>query len=70
MWFIIILGIIAFLAMEHFKALVFVFLPLGILFVLSMIGFFKGRKAEFSGLIAGMVILGIMLIALLVVCSN
>ena len=70
MWIVIILGIIAFLAMEHAVALWLIFVPLAAIFILSLVGWFKNSKASFSGLISSLFILVVMIIALVFVCST
>ena len=70
MWIVIILGIIAFLAMEHPVALGFVFVPLAALFIITMIAWLKNNKAGLSGLIWALFILAIIVAALLFVCST
>ena len=69
MWFIIVLGIIAFLAMEHPVALWLVFVPLGIWFVATLVSWVKGKDGYISGLLGSMFIFVIIIIALLIVCS-
>ena len=70
MWvLIVVLGIIAFLAMEHPIALWLVFVPLGVLFISFLVGWLKNSKARLSGLIVSMLVLVTMVIALLFVCS-
>ena len=70
MWIVIVLGIIAFLAMEHPIALWLVFVPLAALFIITMVGWLKNSKARFSGLIWALFILAIIVVALLFVCST
>ena len=69
MWFIIILGIILYLLMDHPVAFWLVFVPLAILLVLSLCNFFKGKKAVESFVTVWIVVIA-MIVALLVVVSN
>ena len=66
--FIIILGIIAFLLMEHALVFWLVFVPLTILFVLFLLGFFKSSNLGLSNFAMAMLILVIMVIALMIAC--
>ena len=65
---IIILGIIAFLLMEHALVFWLVFVPLAISFLVFLYLFFKGGRQGMTYFSVAMVILAIMVIALLVVC--
>ena len=70
MWVIIvILGIIAFLAMEHPIALWLVFVPLAVLLIITIVAWLKNSRARLSGLITSMFILALMVVALLFVCG-
>ena len=69
MWFIVILGIIAFLIMEHPVIFWCVFVPLGVMFIITMVGWLGNGRGRLSGLLSAMVILGIMIFALVWVCS-
>lgn len=70
MWFIIILGIIVFLLMEHPIAFWIVFVPLIILFIASIVSLIQGRSlgAWFSNYAMIMISFVAMIIALMVVC--
>ena len=65
MWVIIVLGIIAFLLMEHPIAFWLIFVPLGLLLMLSVIMFFVGKKASILSLLSWYLIFGIILIAII-----
>lgn len=67
MWIIVILGIIAFLVMEHPVAFWLIFVPLALLLLLSIVGFFKSRRAGLSDLFLIMVILFVIMGALILV---
>ena len=67
MWFIIVLSVIVFLVMEHPIALWFIFVPLALLLLLSIVGFFKNQRAGLSDLFLIMVILFIIIVALILV---
>lgn len=69
MWFIVILGIIAFLIMEHPVIFWCVFIPLAVMFIITMAGWLGGNRGRLSGLLSAMGILAIMVFALLWVCS-
>ena len=70
MWFIIILGIIVFLLMEHAMVFWIVFVPLIILFLASIVSLIQGRSlgAWLSNYAMIMICLVAMIIALMVVC--
>lgn len=70
MWILVVLGIIAFLAMEHPVALWLVFVPLAVLLIISVVGWLKDGKARFSGLLLPMYLFGAIILALLIVCSK
>ena len=66
--FIIILGIIAFLLMEHALVFWIVFVPLSILFVVFMVKWFNGGGLGLSDFVAAFIVLIMMVVALLIVC--
>ena len=68
MWFIIILGIIMFLLFEHPIAFWLVFVPLGIIFILTAGGFLRGKSGAIGGLVSSIIIFMLIILALLVVC--
>lgn len=63
-----ILGIIAFLIMVHPVVFWVVFVPLALLFVASLLGFFKKGTKGLGNYVAAMIILVVMIVALLIVC--
>ena len=63
-----ILGIIAFLIMVHPVVFWCVFVPLALLFVASLLGFFKKGTKGLGNYVAAMIILVVMIVALLIVC--
>ena len=65
MWVVILLGILLFLIMEHPVALLCVFVPLGIMFGGSILGFFK--EGKLGKLATAMIILVVMVFMLLLV---
>jgi hypothetical protein len=68
MWvIIIILGIIAFLVMEHPVAFWLIFVPLGLLLLLFTIVLFKSRRAGLAALFLIMMVLFVMMVALILV---
>lgn len=67
MWFIIVLGILAFLIMVHPIAFAVVFVPLGIWFVLTLVRWLKGKGGLISGFLRSMIIFIIIIIALLLI---
>ena len=69
MWVVIVLGIIAFLVMEHPVAFWLVFVPLIVLFLLSILGFFKNKRAGLSDLLTIMVIFVVIIVALVAIAS-
>ena len=66
--FIIILGIIAFLLMEHAVVFWLVFVPLALLFVVSLIKFFTKGTSGIGDFVTAMLILVVMGVALMIVC--
>ena len=66
MWFVIICGIIAFLGFEHPLALLFVFIPLALMFILAAVNFV--RKGSFKYITTALVIFIVMVVALLILC--
>ena len=66
MWFIIVLAIVVFLIMEHPVAFWLVFVPLGIIFLLTAGGFLRG-KSGISAIIP-IIVFVLMILALLIVC--
>jgi hypothetical protein len=69
MWIIWVLAIIVFLIMEHTLVFWLVFVPLGLLLLLSVAGFFKQGRSGLSDLFLTMVIVVVIIIALIAVCS-
>ena len=69
MWLIWVLAIIIFLIMEHALVFWLVFVPLGLLFLLSLAGFFKKGRSGLSDLFLTMVVLAAIIIVLIAVCS-
>lgn len=69
MWVIVVLGIIAFLLMEHTVAFWLVFVPLALLFVLSILYFLKNQRAGLSDLLTIIVILAGIVVALVAIVS-
>lgn len=67
MWFIIVLAIVVFLIMEHPVAFWLVFVPLGIIFLLTAGGFLRG-KSGINSLIIPIIVFVLMILALLIVC--
>lgn len=68
MWLAIILGIIAFLLMEHPVAFCLIFVPLGIILVQNAVGFLKGKGGVIGRIIASVIVIILMIIVLLIVC--
>ena len=68
MWFVILLGIIAFLLMEHALIFWLVFVPLALLLILYTVKWFKTSGMGLSNLAMAGVILIMMVVALLIVC--
>lgn len=69
MWIIWVLAIIIFLIMEHALVFWLVFVPLGLLLLLSLAGFFKKGRSGLSDLFLTMVVLAAIIIVLIAVCS-
>ncbi len=69
MWFIWILAIIIFLVMEHSLIFWLVFVPLCLLFLLSLAGFFNKGRARMSDLFLSLVVVVAIIIVLIAVCS-
>ena len=68
MWFFIILGIIAFLLFEHALVFWIVFVPLMLLFIASIVKFFKGSTSGITNLAASITIFIGMILILVIVC--
>ncbi len=66
--FIIIIGIIAFLLMEHALIFWLVFVPLSILFMLLLISFLKKGRLGIGELASALIVLVAMIIILMIVC--
>lgn len=66
--FLVILGIIAFLLMEHIVVFWCVFVPLAILFVASLVLFLKKGGLRLGNFITAMIALAAMVVVLLIVC--
>ena len=69
MWIIITLGIIAFLVMEHNTIFWLLFVPLGLLLLAAIVGFFKNPRSGLSGLFWILFILIVIIVALILVAS-
>ena len=69
MWIIWVLAIIVFLIMEHSLVFWLVFVPLGLLLLLSIAGFFKKGRSGLSNLFLTMVLFVVIIIALVIICS-
>ena len=67
MWFIIVLAVIVFLVMEHPIAFWLVFVPLGLLFILSIIGLFNSKRAGLSNVVTPSMLLIVIIIALVLI---
>lgn len=67
--FCIILGIIAFLLMEHALVFWLVFVPLAILFVLVAMGLARNNSGAIGSIMALMFIVIVAIVALVLVCS-
>ena len=67
--FMFILGIIAFLLMVHPILFWCVFVPLALLFVASLLGFFKKGTKGLGNFVMAMIILVVMIVALVIVCA-
>ena len=68
MWFVILLGIIAYLVMEHPVAFWSVFVPLGVILILYVANMFSGkRRFGFSDIYAAVGVFIVMIIALVIV---
>ena len=61
-------GIIAFLLMEHAVVFWLVFVPLAIIFVVYLLGWFKTGGMGLSNILTAALALIIMIVALLIVC--
>lgn len=69
MWFFLLLGAIVFLIMEHAVVFWVLFVPLALMFVVSLLKFFgDGRASGVKHLGTALFILGVMLVALMIVC--
>lgn len=68
MWLIIILGIIAFLLIEHAIVFWLVFVPLAILFIASVVGIFRQRGSQLSHVASVVGLFIVMIVLLVVVC--
>ena len=69
MWILIVLGIIAFLVMEHNFVFWVLFVPLGVLFLITIVGFFKNRRAGVSDLVSIVFVFLTIIVALVLVAS-
>ena len=67
MWFIVVLAVIVFLLMEHPIAFWLIFVPLGLLFLFTLLSPMTGRRINFLDLFAPMLILIIIIIVLLLI---
>ena len=68
MWFVIIMGILAFLLMAHPVVFWLAFVPLGLVFVTSLYKFFTRGTRGLGDFATAMCALVFMVIALMVVC--
>ena len=68
MWFVIILGIIAFLLFEHALVFWIVFVPLMLLLIVSIVKFFKGSTSGVTDLATSITIFIGMILILVIVC--
>lgn len=69
MWFVIILGIIAFLVMEHPVAFWLVFVPLAITFIVVLAkGLIGNTRKAIGSIVILPIILLLMILALLIIC--
>lgn len=66
--FCVILGIIVFLLMEHALVFWLVFVPLAVLFVVSLIKFFTKGVSGIGDFVTAMLVLVVMGVALMIVC--
>lgn len=66
--FMFILGIIAFLLMAHPIAFWAVFVPLALIFVASLLGFFKNRRWGFGHFATALIVYVAMIVVLVIVC--
>lgn len=65
----IILGIIAFLLMEHALAFWLVFVPLVILFVLAALGLVRNRRGAIGNILTMLFVFILAIVALVIICS-
>lgn len=65
-----ILGIIAFLIMEHLAAFWLVFVPLAIIFVVIFVNLLRKRSGALGRIISLMVVFSLMIVALLVAVAS
>ena len=66
--FCFILGIVVFLIMVHPVVFWCVFLPLALIFVLSLVKFLRDGGIGLKHFVTAMTVLGIMVVVLLIVC--
>lgn len=69
MWFIIILGVIAFLLMEHPIVFWGVFVPLALLMVSSLIKWLRSGNSKMGDFLTAFAALFAMVVALVLVCA-
>ena len=69
MWIVIVLGIIAFLLMEHPVALWLVFVPLVLVFILTVVNFLKSRRGYIGNLIMVVCVFLVLIVVIVVVAS-
>ena len=67
-WFLFLLGAIVFLLMEHAVVFWIVFVPLALLFVVSLLKFFNNGRAGVKNFAFAMFIVAVMVVALMIVC--
>ena len=68
MWFFLLLGAILFLIMEHTVVFWIVFVPLALLFVVSLVKFFSDGRSGVKDLVTAMCILAGTVVVLMIVC--
>lgn len=69
MWFFLLLGAIVFLIMQHPVVFWVVFVPLALMFVASLLNFFRKGVSGLGDFATALIILGVMVVALMIVCA-
>ena len=69
MWFFFLLGVIVFLIMQHPVVFWIVFVPLALMFVASILNFCRKGVSGLGDFATAMIILGVMVVALMIVCA-